>query len=292
MPDNEFRPSADDMADARAQIPYPGKQTDMEPQPDSDLSNYRAAGKLRGKATLITGGDSGIGRAVAIAFGMEGAQVAILYNANDDDARETKRLVEDRGTTCLVIKADVRDADDVQRAIAEVVGTFGGLDVLVNNAAFQHEVLDLADLSEEQFTRTLTTNIGGVYRVTKAALPHLKAGASIVNTGSIVGEVGNPGLLDYCASKGAIHAFSKSLAAQLAPRNIRVNVVAPGPIWTPNIPGTMVPDEVRSFGGETPMGRPGQPEEVAPAYVYFASSDSTFTTGTILEIAGGKTSNT
>ena len=292
MPDNEFRPTADDMADARLQIPYPGKQTDMEPQPDSDLSNYRAAGKLLGKATLITGGDSGIGRAVAIAFGMEGAKVAILCNANDGDARETKRLVEDRGATCLVIKADVREQDEVQRAIDEVVGAFGGLDVLVNNAAFQHEVLDLADLDEAQFARTLTTNIGGVYRVTKAALPHLNAGAAIINTGSIVGEVGNPGLLDYCASKGAIHAFSKSLAAQLAPKNIRVNVVAPGPIWTPNIPGTMVPDEVKSFGGETPMGRPGQPEEVAPAYVYFASSDSTFTTGTILEITGGKTSNT
>ncbi len=293
MPQNdaEFRPTADDLADATLSIPYPGRQSDMDPQPDSDLSNYLAAGKLRGRSTLITGADSGIGRAVAIAFAMEGASVAILYNANDEDADETRRLVEARGARCLVIKADVRQTAACEAAVERVVGEFGGLDVLVNNAAYQMEQQALTDITDEQFERTLMTNIGGVFRMTRAALPHLTDGASIINTGSIVGEVGHPGLVDYTASKGAIHAFTKSMAAQLGPRNIRVNVVAPGPVWTPNIPGTMGEDEVRVFGGETPLARPGQPEEIAPAYVYFASNDSTFTTGAILEITGGKTSN-
>jgi NAD(P)-dependent dehydrogenase (short-subunit alcohol dehydrogenase family) len=267
---------------------FPARQSDMKQQPDSDLSNYRPAGKLEGKVALITGADSGIGRAVAIAFAMEGANVAVLYNENDEDAQETQAAIEDKGRECLLLRRDVRDMEDCEAAIAETVERFGALDILVNNAAFQMAQKRFEDLTEEQFRRTLETNILGCFRMIKAALPHLGDGSSIINTGSIVGLVGHPMLVDYTASKGAIHAFTKSLAIQFGERGIRVNSVVPGPVWTPAIPGTMPIEEVENFGHEVALGRPGQPEELAPAFVFLASSDGSFTTGSLIEVTGGK----
>jgi len=272
-------------------LPYPAKQSEMNPQPDSDLSNYSAAGKLTGKVALITGGDSGIGRAVAIAFGMEGAAVAILYNENDEDAEMTRCMVEAKGARCLVIKADVRSADACRAAVKQTVDELGGLNILVNNAAYQMAQQKFADISEEQFRRTFETNIFGYFHMAQAALPHLAKGDAIINTGSIVGLVGNPMLVDYCATKGAIHAFTKSLALNLGEQGIRVNAVVPGPVWTPNIPATMPIEEVENFGHEVALKRPGQPEELAPAYVLLASSDGSFMTGSLVEVTGGKLSS-
>ena len=286
MNTNEFRPQSDEIPGQ--QLPYPAKQSDMDPAPDSNLSSYKPAGKLTNKVALITGADSGIGRAVAIAFAMEGANVAILYNENTDDANTTKTMVEDKGGKCLVIQADVRDSAACKDAVKQTVDTYGKLNILVNNAAYQMAQEKLEDISDEQFRRTFETNIFGYFFMAKAALPHLQAGDAIINTGSIVGIVGNPILVDYTATKGAIHAFTKSLAIQLGERNIRVNCVAPGPVWTPNIPGTMPEDEVENFGHEVALARPGQPEELAPAYVLLASSDGSFMTGSIVEVTGGK----
>ncbi len=283
---DEYRPLAEDMKGQK--LLFPAKQSDMNQQPDSDLSNYRPAGKLEGKVALITGADSGIGRAVAIAFAMEGANVAVLYNVNDEDAQATQAAIEDKGRECLLLRRDVRDMEDCQAAIAETVERFGTLDILVNNAAFQMAQKRFEDLTEEQFRRTLETNILGCFRMIKAALPHLGDGSSIINTGSIVGLVGHPMLVDYTASKGAIHAFTKSLAIQFGERGIRVNSVVPGPVWTPAIPGTMPIEEVENFGHEVALGRPGQPEELAPAFVFLASSDGSFTTGSLVEVTGGK----
>lgn len=289
MSNTESRPGPDQIPGQ--QLPYPAKQSDMTPQPDSDLSFYKPAGKLLDKVAFITGADSGIGRAVAIAFAMEGANVAIFYNENDSDAHTTQLLVEAQGRRCLVIKGDVRDANSCKAAVAQVVSELGGLNVLVNNAAYQMSQQRFEDISEEQFRRTLETNIFGYFYMAQAALPHLHKGDTIVNTGSIVGLVGNPILVDYCASKGAIHAFTKALALNLADRGIRVNAVAPGPVWTPNIPATMPKDEVEKFGYEVALKRPGQPEELAPAYVFLATDDSSFVTGSIIEVTGGKLSS-
>ena len=283
---DEDRPRAEEIKGQK--LPFPAAQSDMDRQPDSDLSNYRPAGKLTGKVALITGADSGIGRAVAIAFAMEGAKVGVLYNENDGDAQTTRSMIEDRGGECLLLRYDLRETAQCEAAVADMVGRFGRLDVLVNNAAFQMAVKRFEDLTEEQFRRTLETNILGCFRMCKAALPHLREGASIVNTGSIVGKVGHPMLVDYTASKAAIHAFTMSLAIQFGPRKIRVNAVLPGPVWTPAIPGTMPIEEVEHFGHEVAMERPGQPEELAPAFVFFASSDGSFATGSLLEITGGK----
>jgi NAD(P)-dependent dehydrogenase (short-subunit alcohol dehydrogenase family) len=283
---DEYRPKAEEMKGQK--LPFPAKQSDMKQQPDSDLSNYRPAGKLEGKVALITGADSGIGRAVAIAFAMEGANVSVLYNENDEDAEISKTAVEKTGHECLLLRRDVRDTSECEAAVEETVARFGKLDVLVNNAAFQMAVKKFEDLTEEQFRRTLETNIMGCFRMIKAALPHLSSGASIINTGSIVGLVGHPMLVDYTASKGAIHAFTKSLAIQFGERGIRVNAVLPGPVWTPAIPGTMPIEEVENFGHEVALGRPGQPEELAPAFVFFASSDGSFATGSLVEVTGGK----
>lgn len=260
----------------------------MQRQPDSDLSNYKAAGKLQGKVALITGADSGIGRAVAIAFGKEGADVAILYNENTDDANETKRLVEANGGRCLVIQADVRQSNACRDAVQQTVDEYGKLNILVNNAAYQVAQEKFEDITEEQLRRTFETNIFGYFFMAQAALPHLHEGDAIVNTGSIVGITGHPILVDYTATKGAIHAFTKSLAIQLGERGIRVNAVVPGPVWTPNIPGTMPLDEVEHFGHEVALARPGQPEELAPAYVLLASTDGSFMTGSLVEVTGGK----
>lgn len=292
MPDKHY-PTAADIPGQK--LPYPASQADMDPAPDSDLSNYHPAGKLAGKVALITGADSGIGRAVAIAFAMEGADVAILYNENDGDAGTTRQMVEakglPKGRRCHVIRTDVREPDACRAAVEQTVAALGGLNILVNNAAFQMAQENFEDITDEQFRRTFETNIFGYFYMAKAALPHLKDGDSIINTGSIVGLTGIPILIDYSASKGAIHAFTKSLALALGKRNIRVNCVVPGPVWTPNIPGTMPITEVQNFGHEVALGRPGQPEELAPVYVFLASSDGSFVTGSLIQVTGGKMSS-
>ena len=282
----EFRPKSEEISGQ--QLPYPARQSDMDPAPDSDLSNYKPAGKLTGKVAIVTGADSGIGRAVAIAFAMEGADVAVVYNENTDDAKYTQRIVESKGKSCLLIQADVRQKSLCEAAVQQTVERFGKLNILVNNAAFQMAQEKIEAITEEQLRRSFDTNIIAYFFMVQAALPHLTEGDAIVNTGSIVGIVGNPILVDYTATKGAIHAFTKSLAIQLGKRNIRVNCVAPGPVWTPNIPGTMPENEVKNFGHEVALARPGQPEELAPAYVLLASSEGSFMTGSIVEVTGGK----
>ncbi len=283
---DEHRPTAADIHGQKQ--PYPARQSAMQPEPDSDLSNYTPAGKLRGKVALITGADSGIGRAVAIAYAMEGADVAILYNVNDDDAETTRREVESRGRRCLVIKSDVRERAACMAAVERTVRELGGLNILVNNAAYQMAQQRFEDITEEQWDRTFKTNIYGYFYMAQAALPHLTDGDAIINTGSIVGLTGLAILIDYTSTKGAIHAFTKSLALYLGKRNIRVNCVVPGPVWTPNIPGTMPIEEIEGFGHEVALERPGQPEELAPAYVFLASSDASFVTGCLLEVTGGR----
>jgi len=283
---SQKRPLAKDIKGQK--LPYPASQEDMNQSPQSDLSNYLAAGKMKGKVALITGGDSGIGRAVAIAYAMEGADVAILYNENTSDAEVTKSMVEAKGGKCLVIKGDVRKAASCQSAVARTVKKFGGLNILVNNAHFQMAQKKFEDLTEAQFRLTLETNVLGYFLMAKAALPHLKSGDAIINTGSIVGITGLAILVDYTASKGAIHAFTKSLALYLGEKNIRVNCVVPGPVWTPNIPATMPIEEVAHFGHEVALKRPGQPEELAPIYVLLASDDGSFMTGALVEVTGGR----
>lgn len=290
MTSTEFRPKAKEIKAQK--LPYPAKQSDMKQQPDSDLSNYRPAGKLEDKVALITGADSGIGRAVAIAFAMEGADVAILYNQNNEDAEETRRMVEAKGHRCLTIRSDVRDSALCHAAVKRTVEALGGLNILVNNAHFQMAQERFEDLTEEQLRRSVETNILGYFFMAQAALPYLSEGDAIINTGSIVGLTGHELLLDYTATKAATHAFTKSLALQLGKRGtgIRVNAVVPGPVWTPNIPATMPQDEVKNFGHEVALGRPGQPEELAPAYVLLASSDGSFMTGALVEVTGGRLS--
>lgn len=274
-------------------LPYPGSQADMRQQPDSDLSNYRPADKLRGKRALITGGDSGIGRAVAIGFAMEGADVAILYNESDEDARETQRLIEQRapGRRCLLLKHDVRDPEQCRQAARRTYDELGGLNILVNNAAYQKEYEKFESVPEENVRRTFETNIMGYIWMAQAVVPFLQKGDAIVNTGSITGLAGSPMLIDYSATKGAIHAFTKSLALHLGERGIRVNCIAPGPIWTPLIPATLTAGHVENFGKDTPLGRPGQPEELVGPYVLLASTDGSYMTGAIVEVTGGKTSS-
>ncbi|WP_394345423.1 SDR family oxidoreductase [Hymenobacter persicinus] len=279
------------MKSAAQKLPYPAKQADMKLQPDTDFANYKAAGKLEGKIALVTGADSGIGRAVAIAFALEGADVAVLYNENDVDAQETQRQIEKRKRKCLLLKLDVRDPEQCRQAVRRTRAELGGLNILVNNAAFQMAQEKFEDIPEEQIRRTFDTNILGYFWMAQAAVPHFKAGDCIINTGSIVGLTGNPLLIDYTATKSAIHAFTKSLATHLGERNIRVNCVVPGPVWTPNIPGTMPREEVEKFGYEVALARPGQPEELAPAYVLLASQDGSFMTGSLVHVTGGKMSS-
>lgn len=282
-------PTAKDMKGQKQ--PYPAKQSQMQPLPDTSFSEYKGAGKLKDKVALVTGGDSGIGRAVAVCFAIEGARVAILYNENDGDAQETKRLCEERDGQCLLIKKDVRQSANCKAAVAMVVEEYGSLNILVNNAAYQMAQKDFLDITEEQLRRTFETNVFGYFFMAQAALPHLKKGDAIINTGSIVGMTGIPILVDYSATKGAIHAFTRSLAQTLGEQGIRVNCVVPGPVWTPNIPGTMPIEEVENFGHEVALKRPGQPEELAPAYVLLASSDGSFMTGSLIQVTGGKLSS-
>lgn len=274
-------------------LPYPGSQERMQQQPDSDLSNYRPANKLSGKVALLTGADSGIGRAVAIGFAMEGADVAILYNESDEDAEATKKLIAEKapGRRCLLIKSDVRAPDACRAAVRRTHDELGAVNILVNNAAYQKEYAKFESVPADNVRRTFDTNILGYLWMAQAALPFMQEGDAIVNTGSITGLAGSPGLIDYSATKGAIHAFTKSLALQLGARGIRVNCVAPGPIWTPLIPATLDKSHVEGFGKDTALGRPGQPEELVGAFVLLAGPDGSYITGAILEVTGGKLSS-
>lgn len=265
----------------------PGIEAEMTPKPKSQDSKYHPAGKLLGKAALITGGDSGIGRSVAIFYAQEGADVAIVYLNEDKDAEETKRLVEAEGKRCLLIRGDVGDEAFCQQAVQQTVNELGHLEILVNNAAEQHPQESIEKISAEQLERTFRTNIFGMFFMTKAALPHLKEGSAIINTTSVTAYKGNPQLLDYSSTKGAIVAFTRSLSQSLVEKGIRVNGVAPGPIWTPLIPATFPEDKVKTFGKQVPMQRAGQPEEVAPSYVFLASDDSSYMSGQILHPNGG-----
>ncbi len=266
----------------------PGDEHRMDPQPAETSPAYRGSGKLDGKAALITGGDSGIGRAVAVLFAREGADVAIVYLDEHEDAEATKNLVEAEGRRCLTISGDVGEKAFCQEAVEKTVSEFGRLDILVNNAAEQHVQQNVEDISEEQLVKTFRTNIFAQFFMVQAARPHLEEGSCIINTTSITAFEGNPVLLDYSSTKGAILAFTRALAQNLVEDGIRVNAVAPGPIWTPLIPASFPADQVESFGQSTPMGRPGQPEEVAPSYVFLASADASYMTGQTLHPNGGQ----
>ena len=268
----------------------PGLESKVKPKPRYEAPHYRGAAKLAGKVALITGGDSGIGRAVAVLFAREGADVAITHLPEEEsDAKETKAAIEREGRRGLMISGDLTEEKFCRKAVDKTIDNFNQLDILVNNAAFQHQE-NLVDVSDEQWDRTFKTNVYGYFRMTKAALPHMKKGSAIINTGSITGLEGSKELIDYSATKGAIHAFTKSLAQNLLEKGIRVNCVAPGPVWTPLNPSDKPPKEVAEFGADTPMQRPAQPEEVAPAFVYFASEgDSSYVTGEVLTLLGGET---
>lgn len=271
--------------------PRPGIEKDIEPRPQYLAPKYKGSEKLKGKAALITGGDSGIGRSVAVLFAREGADVAIVYLPEEQtDADETARVVKDEGKEALMIAGDVKDANFCKDAVNQAVKKFGKLDLLVNNAAFQKHEKSIADVSDEEFEKTFRTNIFGYFYMAKAALEHLPKGGAIINTGSITGLEGSGQLLAYSATKGAIHAFTKSLAQNVVELGIRVNCVAPGPVWTPLNVADKPPQEVAKHGEDTPMKRPAQPEEIAPAYVYFASDvDSSYVTGEVLTLLGGET---
>ncbi len=269
----------------------PGRQDAMTPQPSSERPEYRGSGKLRDKVALITGGDSGIGRATAILFAREGAKVGIVYLNEDKDAEETRRLVQDEGQSCTVLRGDLGDEETCRRVVRRMLDEHGRIDVLVNNAAEQHPQKELEDITAEQLERTFRTNIFAYFFMAKAVLPHMKEGAAIINTTSVTAYKGNPMLIDYASTKGAIVAFTRSLALAVADRGIRVNGVAPGPIWTPLIPSTFPADKVAEFGSDVPMGRAGQPDEVAPCYVFLASSDSSYMSGQVLHPNGGSVVN-
>ncbi len=269
----------------------PGTESEMHPRPEYKAEDYKAAGKLQGRVAVISGADSGIGRAVAVVYAKEGADVVVLYLDQPEDAEETRRQVEQLGRQCLTLAGDVADATYCRLVVDQTMAKWGRLDVLVNNAGEQHPQDRLEDISEEQWERTFRTNIFGMFQLTKAALPSMKEGGVIINTTSVTAYKGNPKLIDYSSTKGAITAFTRSLSMNLASRGIRVNAVAPGPIWTPLIPSTFDEDTVAHFGASTPMGRPGQPEEVAPAYVYLACSDSSYMSGQVLHVNGGTVVN-
>ncbi|WP_312512593.1 SDR family oxidoreductase [Stutzerimonas nitrititolerans] len=273
------------------QQPEPGKEDEMTPRPEFRGEDYKAAGKLQDKVAIITGGDSGIGRSVAVLFAREGADVVILYLDQYQDADETRRVVEQQGRRCLTFAGDVADQDVCRKVVDETVATFGKLDILVNNAAEQHPQKCFEDVTQQQWEKTFRTNVFGMFQMTQAALPHLGKGASIINTTSVTAYKGNPMLIDYSSTKGAIVGFTRALSMSLVERGIRVNGVAPGPIWTPLIPSTFDADKVAEFGANVPLKRPGQPEEVAPAYVYLASSDSSYVTGQVIHVNGGTVVN-
>lgn len=266
----------------------PGRTQPMDPPPDHGEKSYKGSGRLAGKAAIITGGDSGIGRAVAIAFAREGADVLVSYLDEEEDARETARWVEEAGRKAVLVAGDIADPAHCRAIVQRAVDAFGRVDVLVNNAAYQmtHESLD--EISDEEWDRTFDVNIGAMFRITKAAVPHMKPGAAIVNTTSVNADTPKPTLLPYATTKGAIQNFTGGLAQLLADKGIRANCVAPGPVWTPLIPSTMPAEQVKSFGQDVPMKRPGQPAELAPVYVMLASDEASYVSGATVAVTGGK----
>jgi NAD(P)-dependent dehydrogenase (short-subunit alcohol dehydrogenase family) len=280
--------SRQDQKDASEQhLSKPGNEGEMELKPQFMAEHYKGSGKLLGQVAIVTGGDSGIGRAVAVLFAREGADVAILYLNEHEDAAFTQRCVEAEGQRCVTVAGDVKDMEFCQEAVDKVVAQWGRLDVLVNNAAFQEHAASLLDLTEDRFDETMRTNVYGYFHMAKAALPYMKHGASIINTGSVTGMKGSKELIDYSTTKGAIHAFTMSLAANLLEKGIRVNAIAPGPVWTPLNPADKAPEDIARFGGDTDFRRPAQPEELSPAYVFLASSVcSSYITGIVLPVTG------
>ncbi|AGY57195.1 SDR family oxidoreductase [Gloeobacter kilaueensis] len=284
-------------AQSKAQQPpqkqehQPGSEAQMTPQPVYDNENYHGANKLLNKVALITGGDSGIGRAVAVFFAKEKADIAIVYLDEHEDAQKTKQLVEQQGRRCVTIAGDIGDEAFCKQAVERTIQEFGQLNILVNNAAEQHPQESIADITSEQLERTFRTNIFAQFYLVKAALPHLKSGSAIINTTSVTAYKGSPKLLDYATTKGAIVAFTRSLSQALIDKGIRVNGVAPGPIWTPLIPASFGPEKTASHGSNAPMERAGQPAEVAPSYVFLASEDSSYISGQILHPNGGEVVN-
>jgi NAD(P)-dependent dehydrogenase (short-subunit alcohol dehydrogenase family) len=266
----------------------PGSEAALDPPADHGEDSYHGQGRLEGRAAIITGADSGIGRAVAIAFAREGADVLISYLSEDDDARETARLVEEAGRRAILVPGDIRDAAHCRSIVERAIDEFGHLEVLVNNAAFQMTRDSLLDVPDEEWDRTFDTNVRAMFHLCKAAIPHMREGAAIVNSTSINYDQPNPTLIAYAATKAAIANFTASLAQILGPKGIRVNAVAPGPIWTPLIPSTMDEESVESFGDNVPLERPGQPAELAPAYVLLASDDGSYMTGAVIPVTGGK----
>ncbi|MCA0987768.1 SDR family oxidoreductase [Guptibacillus algicola] len=273
---------------AQHQNHQPGSQEEMNPKPLIDDWEYKGSGKLTNKVALITGGDSGIGEACALAYAKEGAKLAIVYLDEEQDAQNTKKLIENEGSECLLLAGDIGDESFCKSVIDQVIEVYGRLDILINNAAEQHPQKGIEDITAEQLEKTYRTNVFSMFHLTKAALPHLKKGSTIINTSSITGYEGNEQLIDYSTTKGAITAFTRSMAKSLVGKGIRVNSVAPGPIWTPLIPSTFSSDKVKDFGTNTPMGRPGQPEELAAAYVLLGSDDSSYMTGQTIHINGGQ----
>ena len=269
------------------QQPIPGSTARMDPKPDHGETSYRGSGRLSGKAAVITGGDSGIGRAVAIAFAREGADVLISYLSEHEDARDTARLVEQAGRKAVLVPGDISELAACEKVVAEAVSAFGRIDVLVNNAAHQRSFASIEEIPDEEWDLTFRTNIHAMFRITKAALKHMKPGGSIINTTSVNEDKPSPQLLAYATTKGAIANFTAGLAQMLAERGIRANSVAPGPIWTPLIPSTMPVEKVKSFGEQTPMKRPGQPAELTPVYVMLASDEASYVSGAMIAVTGG-----